>query len=535
MNLSHWKGRLSVLLMDSSEAIGNSYKPTFESIFKEAGYDAEVAVYSPSALPDDYFEKAYVDVIICDVSLGADMSDNLGLETMKVWKSVHPGIFSIVYTNHRLDYASHSKYPFDLFISKPALSNQEHRLLVIEKLRDRLKLNTSAYLSAASGHAVELLTPQELLDLNRTIRKITYTGVNVGVGARVTRVTLSTVSGGYSDSIVFRMQSFTDTDFGCVQALLKVALKRRSSAWRSLEAELRNYDQYVRWYLPYYWRPEILGEGDEGSIKAICYAFVSARDEEFRTLSASIRKNDLASVDVAIESIFNPTFQRWYHPHNVETEERLCDFYNAKCGGSDPAYSRQQKFFEKEVRDLDSIGDRYLRMGTEAFKWPHLCLISPPSPKYQSCIVHGDLNTRNIFVSHSHETKEVTLIDFSETGRGHVYFDFIAFEVNFRLDLVDTEDRSLSSLILEERAINAYSDEGDFAIRSIMKLRTYAAQNFPGERMENYLYGLATYCYGLLNASNLSEKERRRLVACICAALLDLEAIDFWAFCNTDA
>lgn len=529
MNFAHWKGKISVMIVETSQVAGIAFKNVFESIFKDAGYTAEICAFTSDAIPKDFLETHYVDVIICDVSLGATLSDCVGLETLKEWKRMYPGIFGIAHTNHVLNYVQHAKYPFDLYIYKPALSNNQGRSLVVEKLRTRLRLNASAYLASTMSHQDGEFTSEELIDLNRIVRRITYTGATEGRGANVSRVCLSALSGGYSKATVFRMQTYTDSEFSGVQALLKVALKRNESAWRALEEERANYNRFVRWYLPYYWRPEMLGESDEGSVKAVCYAFVSARDAEFRTLSASIRRGDLESIDVAIETIFAPTFQRWYHPRNIREEANLCDYYNRKCADVNGGYAEQLRIFERIVERFEMSGNPYLSFGDQRFRRPNVCLLSPPSPSYRSCIVHGDMNTRNVFVSHAHELREVTLIDFSETGRGHVFYDFIAFEANLRLDLIDTNEASLDAMVVEERAIN-HDEPSDWKVANpIAKLRRYAFNNFPDECKDHYLYGLATYCFGLLNAPNLTDRGKRWLAACTCAALLDLEQSGFWS------
>ncbi|MCZ7665779.1 MAG: aminoglycoside phosphotransferase family protein [Chloroflexi bacterium] len=49
-----------------------------------------------------------------------------------------------------------------------------------------------------------------------------------------------------------------------------------------------------------------------------------------------------------------------------------------------------------------------------------------------SPVVHGDLNTTNILVEVNDEELFVWLIDFSEAGPGHIYYDLAKLEVEFR-------------------------------------------------------------------------------------------------------
>src|SRR3546814_14063372 len=68
-------------------------------------------------------------------------------------------------------------------------------------------------------------------------------------------------------------------------------------------------------------------------------------------------------------------------------------------------------------------------IGATAF--PSICGVlfsSPTARGYRSCVIHGDLNSDNVVVGPN--GAPVQLIDFTRTGRGHVYQDLISLEAN---------------------------------------------------------------------------------------------------------
>ena len=208
-------------------------------------------------------------------------------------------------------------------------------------------------------------------------------------------------------------------------------------------------------------------------------------------------------------------------------EFSLVDYYLLKCFGPDRYFREQQVVFRDIVRFWDHRQQYFIVAGVPC-TYPEVLFLGSPCGGYMSCIVHGDLNTRNIFIAEKGAAKDVTLVDFSETGRGHVFFDFIVFEISVRLDMSSDFKMELDDLVQIERAINADQTAAVPYASYILKLRGYAWENFPDEKKMSYIYGVAVYCFSLLNASNLSVSQLNILAACICAASVDLQQSGFW-------
>jgi hypothetical protein len=206
----------------------------------------------------------------------------------------------------------------------------------------------------------------------------------------------------------------------------------------------------------------------------------------------------------------------------------LTDFYLSKCFGSNRTYDAQRIIFRDVVRLYDLRQTGFEMDGLKCL-YPELLFLGTPSGEYQSCIIHGDLNTRNLFISQSGQSHDVTLIDFSETGRGHVFYDFIVFEANLRMDMSTPINVDLMDLVIQERMLNEGKECQLPYSPHVLRLRRFALENFPSERKDSYLYGLATFCFSLLNAAGLSPNQVKILSSCICAATVHLQRLGFWS------
>lgn len=104
-------------------------------------------------------------------------------------------------------------------------------------------------------------------------------------------------------------------------------------------------------------------------------------------------------------------------------------------------------------------------------------------------------------MSTSGDGSDVMLIDFASTRRGHVFFDFIVFEVNLRLDCREKISLRHSSKNNSERDFNGWEASDVPCASEILHLRNYAGENL--RSVDGFLYGLASFCFSLLTAPNL--------------------------------
>lgn len=533
MDKKRWRGKLSVLLYESSQTVLESYVPALEKIFEAAGYPASIMCIVPGSSGhtrdrENIFAQEYFDVVISDVSMGSTTINYDGLNVLNQIKQLYPELFCIAYTGREITYNRYSNVArFDFFIDKQKMLTPAYAELLSKALRERLQTNIFGYVDSACRASVSELSKVEWNYLTRIMRKITYTGASTDKSLHISSVTLKRIRGGYSGAIVLYMQAVTERDLNCLQAVLKLGRRCDEKVAEAIQREAANYKQLVQWHLPYYWRPELLGESHGGPLSALCYAFVGSQDEPYTTLTEMIRRGDPDAVANAIHGIFHPQYQRWYHPNNVTNERFLNRFYNNKCFEGDSG--EQLRVFRETMASAYQVeGDNVRIDETTLCPASSWAVITATAGTYQSCLVHGDLNTNNIFVAPGRDRREAKFIDFAETDRGHVFFDFVVFEVSVRLAGQKDITVNIKPLMEAERALNADQLVALPYAESVLSLRGFAKRNFPDEPIENYLYGLAAFSLSIITEASLSIAQRRVLAACACACLLDLETLNFW-------
>jgi len=531
-----WAGKLCVLLYESDDSMVKTYRDAFVEVFRAAGYEADIHALTKKHREfedPDLTSKRYFDVVISDVSFGQTVGNTVGLATLTEIKKRHPGLFTIAYTLQGITYNQCvESFRFDLFVGKLALKRPEYVEIVARQIRELLRINPHGYLADGVESAWPGITQAEYIDLTRVVRKITYAGEADSHSPRIEAISLAPEEGGYSDARVFQMMATTERRFTCVQAVLKIATAKLPRAIAALRQESLNYRRYVRWYLPYYWRPELIAEADEGSMSGICYALVSAWNVIPRTLTHWLQSSRLDAIDAAIDSIFHPKFQRWYDPRNVQLESHIDHWYLNRYFDHASFEWHQQMlsgYIERQPAEdrLWLDGERLLERNVGA------ALFGRNSwGRFRSCIVHGDLNTSNVFLGPMAQGEdqftEVSFIDFASTGRGPVFHDFVVFEINVRLYFSTLEVMTLRQAMEAERAL-LRGDGGSLPYGAqLLKLRQYASENFAGEPVGNYVFGIAAFSLSLLTAPNLTDDQRQRLAACILANVGELKRIGYW-------
>jgi hypothetical protein len=155
---------------------------------------------------------------------------------------------------------------------------------------------------------------------------------------------------------------------------------------------------------------------------------------------------------------------------------------------------------------------RYV-IGKLSFPSPRATLFETgPKRRYQSCILHGDLNSDNIVIAD--DPSRAAMVDFQKTGRGHVYGDLIHVEASIRINYVP--DASLEEVLERERliAVGRRSLFDDPYSASIRRIRNTAFRYFGGVEDEaNYHFAIAAVGLRLMQATDLSHIARARITA----------------------
>ena len=195
-----------------------------------------------------------------------------------------------------------------------------------------------------------------------------------------------------------------------------------------------------------------------------------------------------------------------------------------------PGYRRTacQAELESTLSQLAIVlGDsNEIKISGKAYTAPERALFSSFRLGGTTTICHGDLNSNNVIVPL--RGRGITFIDFQDTGRGHVFEDFVALESSVRLYFkVDATARlTLDQLIDAEKALLESPTKGRSPTPSplpyeslVQRIRESARAVFPDVEDIEYVYALAAFHYRLIRIKELSLPQKTRLLGCMFASI----------------
>ena len=515
-------GKVQVVMLETNTRAVEGLKAFYAQAFASLGYETDFEVlHSSKNLSQkgsrSIFEEKIVDVFVCDLTLGnLDATD--GLTLIHRIKLKYPSLYVVANSWTNLEVRQYaSRVPnFDLFVLKSQMNDVAYVDYVQHKLETDFRRNVHLHVDFANSElAEEFGHTHHRIALEAILRSITFVSHRCDETTAVAYVRLEPIGGGKSGSQVYRMYARTPGGLDCTHAVLKL------SKTKVTRDEVANYLRYVKWYLPYTWRPEMMGYGSWEPWGGVCYAFVYNDASPFHTLTHHLQAGEFAPVDNAIEQIFRPEYQRWYHATNVQVDARgnLTGHYHEKWFPPERVHLEEEFF--SALEGATATRDGRVVVSGDSYPTPEGFLLGVPRTGFGTCFCHGDLNSGNVLVS---AKGDVVFIDFQSVGRGHVYEDFVVFEISLRLywnagvclkDLLGSEiaivDGDLSASPLSER---------------ILKIRQYAQRNFPKEDFRNYLYAVCMSSYSLYRWKSLENWQKAQLAACLLASMKKLEALE---------
>jgi len=516
--------KVKIAILESNGVVLESVRKNFNNLLSEF-FTCEFVEFSEQNTLIKYVREHSVDIIISDLSLG-DKNDYNGLNLVRSIKENYPEILIIGNSGGEPTYRQTSdKYPtFDIYVDKAKLFNnvdKNYEQHIKDLIKTKFNKNTSVKIKEDSKILEnEKFENREDRNLVSIIQQCTYTGIsNKEDKTYINYVTLQPLTGGRSKSDVYKMEaSLSDLRMECLPAVLKISEHQKA------KEELQNYDKFVKWLLPYTWRVDILGTGFTKQWGAVCYSFILSNQEKFDSLTYYIEDKNDKIIDFVYNQIFAIDKQKWYQI--IRTEEsiskRYFERYFHREGSNTETRNFEnyiQEFFHNAVYSRNGV-----TVNDKKYPLPHESLFADAeknNQKYAVCIIHGDLNGNNVIVS---ENEQILFIDFQDTGFGHVFEDFIAFECSIRLHYPIELDKSKSIeyLNLELNIENDFEAPFDSKYKEhIHNIRKLAFANFPRENPKNYYYGLAAYAFRLLRL-DLRDEQKMKITACLLASLKNM-------------
>jgi hypothetical protein len=530
---------LNVVILETKFISLTGLKDFYLEVFNQLKYELDFVVITPDPSNFDgnknVFKNNIVDIFITDLSLGRTDTDNYdGLDIIVNVKQKYPDLYIIANSSTNIKHLdTSSKIPsFDLFVHKRKMNDAKYKQYIKCQIEKNLKKNVFLTVDYEMSDTINIYNEPQKIELENLLRTITFTTHSSDQRTAVSRVVLKKIGGGMSKSKVFRLFGFTLDNIQCINVLIKL------SSSDSGYTEYNNYLQYVKWYLPYTWRPEILSYATWNRMSCICYSFAFNDEVEFHKLTHYIIKKDLDKFNFVVDKIFDPKYRTWYHPKNVRKGRSITEYYHNKWieGRANPDSRINQIISTIRDHRIKIINDNLIKIDDLNYTAPGILLIGQPRGEFLTCICHGDLNSENILIS---ADNQITFIDFQDTGIGHIFDDFISLEISLRLHLITNLD--FFTLLKNEKSSiqnSFFKDETnienpEFIIEeSILKIRKLAFQNFFPEKnfctddIANYLFALSISSYGMLRKDHFENWQKIQLLAILFASTYELSILE---------
>lgn len=508
---------IKVLIIESSIELINNLKEPYEKIFMLSGYEPDYFEATSLGEAKKIVKSDWPHVILCDMSLG---QTNDGLLVIKSLREDFPDIFRILASGN--DYSSRDVYAkkafFDMYFDKSEIIGSKQGYLEerAQRFKELFKLNTCLKIDDTDANYKEDFKGNELREFNSLLAQATFTGHDADAHITPNTIKISKISGGFSGSKVYKLHAYnSDSGLESVTSVIKV------SKTEYARLELNNYNKFVKWGLPYSWRVDVLGYAFTKSFGAIVYSFIPGEPgTDFNSLTHYLEIGDYQIATNVISRIFSTDTKRWYGDELVdENDINIVEHYNNRYFRGEEAKNISEKIFTTACADIFGKipSGKTLEINNNiTVTTPIIKLFSEPRGNYFSCICHGDLNSNNVIVS---KDEKVIFIDFQETGRGHVFEDFVTIESSIRLlGQADIPTNWLSYLDDEIEFSRTGNTKQSKPLELIAKIRSLAFNNFPKASKSNYFYAVAIFHFRLLRA-NLTLTQKNKCVVAIIAAL----------------
>jgi hypothetical protein len=495
--------KISVLVLEHNEVWYAGIENFYSDIIKSCGYNCSFIFIKQAAgeiietkKNASVFDKNEIDLFITDLSLGKDEGPFIGLHIIKRVKEEFPELVVIANSSQPVSTQEISQHhpSFDLYVDKSKFLVDKYKIYITKLLNNLLNRNIFLNIDFdssdfPSGFHIE--RPSQKNKLINLLKFVTYNSKEKDCS--VTNVILRKIENGNSNSFVFQMDGYLENGLKCINSIIKISSKDKS------RIEKENYNRFVKWNLPYTWRVELLSYSEWQDYGCICYSY-AFDDASIKSATEYIKDGREDKLLQVLDTIFNPNNVTWYSQKNIGTHLSITNYYFGK-------------WFEGRKSSHDSIititSNKSIALTRQGIKISNYNIPSPESFLFaergecMTCICHGDLNSNNILLSE--KSKTPVFIDFQDTGKGHVFVDFIVFENCIRLYY--NHNKTLEELVEFEIELNKIIEgknmtsifNGNFKMIDILlKLRIAAFATFPDESKWTYIYGLAMSSYARL-------------------------------------
>lgn len=331
-----------------------------------------------------------------------------------------------------------------------------------------------------------------------------------------TELELTPLSGGFSGTLVFRVRARDSRGMTMMPLVMKLG------AWPLIEAEIRGYTGHVKRYIQNN-ATQIIETERIGNYGGILYNFVGIRGAESRIFSLEdyyLTHTTDEVLDI-FDSLFRIVLNGWYKEPKKK-EMALYREYGTFWKYPDiRAYAATRFGAIPEMEEIElpfglgrSVNPLYFVEKIMTGRLSELFSV------YESS-VHGDLNMKNVLMD---ETKNLWLIDFSDTRYSHILRDIVKLEavLTGEMGKINSRDRLRQLVELEVPFLSVRSlaeipplppsirdPDLEKAFRCVHNLRKQACLVTCGDDdITQYYLGLLPFTLNMLSYTSVNEHEK---------------------------
>ncbi|NOT39077.1 MAG: phosphotransferase [Alphaproteobacteria bacterium] len=540
------KRSLKVVILENEQNTVQILRRILPKLFLSLNYKAICVDTKDATQVDELIREDRCDVLFCDLTLGS-AKVGTGLDHIRRIKSEFPHVFVVACSQESpklQEVNDRAPHTFDIFLPKESfiydVEKSNARVGWQEQFRsdfvEKFRIATDIDLEIPEEHrkATRINHPDpahrgaslEWSDIRTLCRQCLWTGPKLDAQFLPNVARLIPLGGGRSGSLVMRIElSVRDRNLDFVPLVLKISPLDRA------REEMANFQRYVRLIVPYRWRVDTVGWGETRLWGAIAYSFAFGDAAKYVSLTDFISKGDQAAFENLADQIFGRSGHIWYNQKFESVTPSLSTHYIKKFFSPDYRLNSARTGLTSFLTNCGIHEHDGFEIGGTEYPAPWRLLFERLAMAGTMTVCHGDLNSNNIIVTS--DAKQITFIDFQDTGRGHVFEDFVALESSVRL-YYPSEATKLSPVTLRQHIdaesvlLDSFPEGGKLNRQRqslvpyagfILKVRERANAIFGKVNPAEYLYALAAFHYRLARIADLTDAQRMRTSACMFAAL----------------
>jgi CheY-like chemotaxis protein len=302
-----------------------------------------------------------------------------------------------------------------------------------------------------------------------------------------------------------------------------------------IKKEYSNFTQYIQSFVGGGHSTNVHDLRQTPHLAGIMYSFMGVANDRLEDFGSFYRDATVAEIKEVLDKLFQETCSHWYaspgrlRPHDLAADYRQLLNYKPE--------KLEQGLAELRVSMQPGMQKLYLRYLSHerAFTNPLLVIAGRPLVcSTYTCTTHGDFNQHNILID---SNRNIWLIDFLRTGRGHILRDVSELDSIVRFELLASGEATMEERLKMEEvlcSIERFSQveqlEDKFPTENQALAKVYATvvhlrkqarklvmQN-PDDNIREYHIALLYHAVNTLRFNDLSIEQREH--ALLCASLL---------------